>query len=315
MMPPIPSPLMPSSRTPSETHGPTDSERPDPRWGEPHPLHDPWILAHFQARPTDVLITTAPKAGTTWMQQILHQLRSSGGVPDFDDIDQVVPWLERHRPGRTWPEVLADFEGRPDPRLFKTHCTWEQTPGRETARIILTVRDPRDCCISFYHHLLDMSDTALADSALERPQSLDAHVDAWLGFGAWFRNVASWWPHRHRSNLLMLRYSDLKADLIGAMAQIARFLDWSLTPQALERAAQHASFAWMKTNSHRFMGRNPDGSPMFRPGGFIRKGETGDHKSHLTQDQEERILQRCRAELPPDCLAYLGLAEDEEPNT
>ncbi len=284
----------------------TDSGRPALHWGEPHPLHDPWILSHFCARPTDVLITTAPKAGTTWMQQILHQLRN-GGEADFEDIDQVVPWLERQRPPRSWREVLADFEQRTDPRLFKTHCTWEQTPGREIARIILTLRDPRDCCVSFYHHLLDISDNARATDGLERPPSLDAHLDAWLAFGAWFRNVSSWWPQRHRDNVLMLRYSELKADLSGAMARIADFLGWSPTPEALERAVQHSSFAWMKAHSDRFAGRNADGSPMFRPGGFIRKGATGDHKTHLTPEQEARILTRCREVLTADCLAYLDL--------
>jgi hypothetical protein len=119
--------------------------------------------------------------------------------------------------------------------------------------------------------------------------------------------VASWWPHRQRDNLLMLRYRDLKADLSGAMAQITDFLGWSLAPQDLARAAHHASFAWMQANSDRFVGRNPDGSPLFRPGGFIRKGQTGDYKTHLTPAQEERILRRCREELPPDCLAYLDL--------
>lgn len=296
-------------RAPVDDQESVDDPHPEPQWGAPHPLHDPWVLAHFQARPTDVLITTAPKAGTTWMQQILHQLRT-GGDPDFEDIDHVVPWLERQRPGQTWREVLADYERRPDPRLFKTHCTWEQTPGREIARIVLTVRDPRDCCISFYYHLLDMSDIALAHHELERPQSLDAHVDAWLAFGAWFRNVASWWPHRRRTNLLMLRYADLKADLRSAMAQIAGFLGWHVTPEALERAAHYASFPWMKANSHRFAGRNPDGSLMFRPGSFIRKGQTGDHKAHLTRGQEARILRRCREELPPDCLAYLDLPDE-----
>lgn len=294
--------------TPKQPARPPSEERPAAHWGEPHPLHDPWILAHFQARPTDVLITTAPKAGTTWMQQILHQLRS-GGDPGFEEIDDVVPWLERQRPGRGWREVLAGFEGIPDPRVFKTHCTWEQTPGRDTARLVLTFRDPRDCCVSFYHHLMDMSEQTLEASGHRRPGSLDEHVDAWLAFGAWFRNVASWWPRRDRENVLLMRYEDLREDLPGAMERILAFLGWSRGPEVLERAAHYASFAWMKANSHRFAGRNPDGTPAFRPGGFIRKGQTGEHKAHLTADQEARILQRCREDLPPDCLAYLGLPE------
>lgn len=56
-------------------------------------MHDPYVLANFQPRPTDVLITTPSKAGATWMQQILHQL-CSGGDDSFLSIDDVVPWLE-----------------------------------------------------------------------------------------------------------------------------------------------------------------------------------------------------------------------------
>ena len=48
---------------------------------------------NFKPRSDDVLVVTPPKCGTTWMQQILHQLRS-GGDMSFDEINDVVPFLE-----------------------------------------------------------------------------------------------------------------------------------------------------------------------------------------------------------------------------
>ena len=48
---------------------------------------------NFKPRSDDVLVVTSPKCGTTWMQQILHQLRS-GGDMSFDEINDVVPFLE-----------------------------------------------------------------------------------------------------------------------------------------------------------------------------------------------------------------------------
>ncbi len=83
----------------------SSDEKIDPRWGVSHPMHDPYVLANFQPRSIDVLITTPPKAGTTWMQQILHQLRT-GGDDSFLSIDDVVPWLEIMRKDKSWQQVL-----------------------------------------------------------------------------------------------------------------------------------------------------------------------------------------------------------------
>ena len=47
----------------------------------------------FKPRPDDVFVVTPPKCGTTWMQQIVHQLRS-GGDMSFHEISDVVPYLE-----------------------------------------------------------------------------------------------------------------------------------------------------------------------------------------------------------------------------
>ena len=47
----------------------------------------------FKPRPSDVIITPFGKCGTTWLQQMVHSLRSGGDL-DFDDISRVVPWIE-----------------------------------------------------------------------------------------------------------------------------------------------------------------------------------------------------------------------------
>lgn len=278
----------------------------DPKWGKPDPTHDPYTLAHFQARPTDVLITTAAKAGTTWMQQILHQLRT-GGDDQFYSIDDVVPWLELPREGKHWTEVLAEFENLPDPRLFKTHCTYEQTPGVNTARFILTSRDPRDCCLSFYHHKMDMTDAAKRRYGISDPESFDAFLDDWLNFAGWYRNVSSWWPHRNNANVLWLRYEDLKHDFDNSIDRILDFLDWRINPQQRERVNTFCSFQWMKENADRFSRQNSNGEPMFKPGGFIRKGQVGDGKEKLSPQQEQRILATAHEYLSDDCLAFFGL--------
>lgn len=279
----------------------------EPHWGEISALHDPRILANFHARSDDVLITTPPKAGTTWMQQILYQLRSCGD-PDFSSIDEVVPWLEIQREGRTPQQILQHFETLPEPRLFKTHCTAEQTPGIGTARIILSSRDPRDCCVSFYHHLMNMTDEARARKQIPTPTSFEEHVELWLEFAAWYRNVKSWWPYYQHPKVLWLRYQDMKSDIETSIDQILAFLGWQLSEAQRSIVLHYVSFDWMKTHDEKFSSQGASRKQSsFKPGTFIRQGKIGSYRELMTAEQEQRILDKARDWLQPDCLAYLEL--------
>ncbi|MGD8569475.1 MAG: sulfotransferase domain-containing protein [Gammaproteobacteria bacterium] len=278
----------------------------DPKWGTPSLLHDPDILAHFCARGSDVLITTAPKAGTTWMQQILYQLKSKGDV-SFTAIDDVVPWLELPRQTQSWQQRLAQYDHMENPRIFKTHCTYEQTPGSDVANIVLTSRDPRDCCISFYHHVMSLTDTALNYFDMKRPTSFDDYFEHWLTTGSWFRNVKSWWPHINDHNVMWLRYEDMVTDLETSIRSLVKFLCWEIDDHQMPSIVTHCSLGWMKQHSDKFVTRFDSGESMFKTGKFIRKGRVGDHKNLLSPQQGQRILDKVYDELPDDCVAFLGL--------
>ena len=47
----------------------------------------------FQPKSSDIIISPYAKCGTTWLQQIVHGLRT-GGSMDFDEITAVTPWIE-----------------------------------------------------------------------------------------------------------------------------------------------------------------------------------------------------------------------------
>jgi hypothetical protein len=290
----------------TNTAGSDSNNNIDSRWGEYTPTHDPRILANYIPRATDILITTAPKAGTTWMQQILHQLRT-GGDDDFDSIADVVPWLELPRDGLSWQDIIANFEHIEDPRVFKTHCTYEQTPGTDTVKIIMSSRDPRDCCVSFYHHVMDMTEDARKRVGFDKLQTFDDVFEAWLEYAAWYRNIQSWWPHINDSNVLWLRFEDMKTSLENAVDKIIEFLGWQLTPDQRSKVLEYSSFDWMKAHSNKFTRQVKSDKPSFKPGGFIRKGEVGDHKTKLSPQQEQRILKKAGQMLDPDCLRFLGL--------
>jgi hypothetical protein len=100
----------------------------------------------------------------------------------------------------------------------------------------------------------------------------------------------------------------MKESLEDAVDSIIAFLDWRITPQQRSKVLEHSSFDWMKTHSDKFTRQVKSEKPSFKPGGFIRKGEVGDHKTKLSAEQEQRILEKAEQILETDCLRYLGLA-------
>ena len=79
-------------------------------------------------RPTDVIVTTPPKSGTTWVMHICHQLRTGGSEPDFLAQEDVVPILD-----------VSDFLGQDldtmkqpsePPRVFATHVPPDKVCGK-----------------------------------------------------------------------------------------------------------------------------------------------------------------------------------------
>ena len=89
----------------------------------------------FKPTATDVILSTATKSGTTWVQQICHGLRSKGNM-DFEEISLVIPFLE-----------MASAYGYDDlqapqpflPRMYKTHFWYPHCPKR-AGKYIIVVR-------------------------------------------------------------------------------------------------------------------------------------------------------------------------------
>lgn len=89
----------------------------------------------FNPLPTDVIISTASKSGTTWMQQICHGLRS-GGDMSFEEICCVIPCLEMAGlSGYTDLQKPQPYE----PRMYKTHLWYNSCP-KGAGKYIIVVR-------------------------------------------------------------------------------------------------------------------------------------------------------------------------------
>jgi len=257
----------------------------------------------FKPRATDVFVVTSPKCGTTWLQQIVHQLRSNGNM-EYDEISRVIPWLELASDQGQDLDAPQGFE----PRAFKTHACYQHCPEGAGSKYIVVVRDPHDVAISFF---------SFFEGWFFQPGEvlLEEFVrEFWLARGApasrmnnasYFHHLTSWWPHRHREDVLFLFFEDLKEDLEGAVAQVSDFIgvahEGTESAAAIRALACHNStFKFMSEHSSHFderlskIARNsacglPPDAGMAGGGAKVRAGEAGKGRATLSPELRKDI--------------------------
>ncbi|XP_067399018.1 sulfotransferase 2B1-like isoform X3 [Emydura macquarii macquarii] len=144
-------------------------------------------------------------AGTNWMLEILSLIRCEGdpgwvrSVPNWERA----PWVE-HKVGL---EAALKY---PPPRLLCSHLPVQLFPKslqRSEAKIIYTLRCPKDVLVSLYHfsHILRF---------VKDPGSLDSFLEDFLSgnvtYGSWFDHVIGWMGLKDNKNFFSITYEELQ---------------------------------------------------------------------------------------------------------
>jgi len=200
----------------------------------------------FRPRPSDVIIAPSAKCGTTWLQQIVHSLRT-GGDMDFSDIYEVVPWID------VAPVLGLDLSAdqRAEPRAFKSHAAWDGVP--KGCRYLVAFRDPKDVVVSLYRFFegwfVEPGAIALDDFVARRMFDPD-------GGSTYWPHQSSWLAQRDNPNVMLLTFEAMKRDLPGAVRRIAGFLDLDLDAEQIDQrisiATRQSSFDFMSTHPEPF---------------------------------------------------------------
>ena len=234
----------------------------------------------FHPQPDDVIITPYGKCGTTWLQQVFHGLRTRGDM-DFDDISRVVPWIE------TAYDLGIDLEApqRGRPRGFKSHLSYDLVP--KGARYLLSIRDPKDAFVSSFRFMegwfFETGSVAIETSAREYLK-VGARRDYW-------HHLATWWPHRHDEDVLMLSYERMTHDFASSVRRIARFIDVDLDDELFDIVSRQSSLDFMLAHKDRFDDRlmrerseRVIGLPPGSDSAKVRKGKVGEHVNELSAE-------------------------------
>jgi aryl sulfotransferase len=290
-----------------------------------HYDHNVWDSARwhgFDARPSDILICTPYKAGTTWMQMICSLLvfqRTEFDLP----LAEISHWMELKAASAA--DVHAVYAAQDHRRIIKTHTPLDGLPWFPQATYICVARDPRDVFMSMLNHLRNFNPEAQAIFAREMreagvakpeiPDDPNGFFRDWLSNGSFewendgapywsvFRHCASYWAHRDEPNIHLVHYSDLKADLEGEMRRISKALNIAVAEEKWPELVAAAQFENMKKNADRMA---PDTNfKMWKDNAqFFNKGTSGQWQGVLNAESLA-LLDQVTAKYPPDYIDWL----------
>ncbi|KAG8390331.1 hypothetical protein BUALT_Bualt01G0072500 [Buddleja alternifolia] len=175
---------------------------------------------YFKAKDTDIILSTMPKSGTTWLKALAFAIINR----DIHEIDQspllnsnphaVVPALEfdAYR-----DQENPDLEHIPSPRIFSTHISYNTLPDsiRESeCKIIYICRNPLDLFNSLWHFLLD-NKTGKYVERISIDEAFDMFCQGNHYSGPFWDHMLGYWNAHlnHSRKVLFLKYEDLKEDI------------------------------------------------------------------------------------------------------
>jgi len=280
----------------------------------------------FEFREDDIVISTPPKCGTTWMQMITALL-----IFDTADLPaplaRLSPWLDMNT--RPLAEVLAELNAQTHRRFIKSHLPFDALPQDERVTYICVGRDPRDVALSMAHHMSNVdfevfmaqriAAVGMEDLQEMKPEDIPVIADnAKDGFWNWVEgngtdvtglqgmveHIRSFWKQRNDPNVVMIHYADLEHDLVAQMALVAERLGVERPRERLEELAPAASFAAMRDAADRIAPNSDQG--MWRSTtDFFHKGRSGQWRDVVGAAEMPRYAARLHSLVDPELERWL----------
>lgn len=252
-----------------------------------------YIFSRFEHIEPDCYIVSYPKCGRTWLRMMLKMYAQLevDSAPSLSDgslmaLGNIIIRFSHDQSG--WVPAPAPIN-----RLSFDH---KQYSGK---KVIFLVRDPRDVLVSSWYQVF------YRDRAYRHDLSTMAGEDL-LGIEKIVAFMNMWMQNRHiPSDFLLVRYEQMKADTVGSLEQVLRFLDIDASTESVQAAVEASKFEKMKRLEESSTVREPWLQEGLRKTGSdaamkVRKGVVGGYREEFTQEDLAYINQVLQQKLTPD---------------
>jgi hypothetical protein len=237
-----------------------------------------------------------------------------------EPLGRLSPWLDWT--GLPRDEVYARLALQSHRRIIKSHTPLDGIPLDERATYVVMGRHPLDMAVSLYHQIGNINRSRLRqltgqpEPVTPAPPRPTLH-DWLLSWTEWdgnpedqldslpgvFHHVGDAWARRRQSNIVLVHYDDLAADLEGAMRRLATVLAITVPEATWPLLVRSAEFDTMRAAAEKIA---PDPADiLIDHRKFFRRGTSGAGREVLTDDEWGRYRRRVELMAPPDLLAWV----------
>src|SRR5947209_1215552 len=293
----------------------------------------------FEFRDDDIVISTPPKCGTTWMQMLCALVVFQ--TPHLPGrLTELSPWVDIQT--EDLGELKKTLEGQQHRRFIKSHTPLDGLPFDERVTYICVGRDPRDVAVSWDNHFDNMNLSVFLGARaaavgiedleevmpngpppfIENPAdrfwewiNADGRVELILPcLKSTLQHLSTFWDQRNAPNVELFHYADLQGDLEGEFRRLAGALDIELDEAKVPELVAAARFDSMRHRASEL-------APQVKVDGFwnddnrfFHVGGSGQWQQFMGPDDVERYEKRVQ-ELVSPALAAWGHAGKQAART
>ncbi|XP_042006027.1 cytosolic sulfotransferase 5-like [Salvia splendens] len=249
------------------------------------------VINNFKPLPTDVIVATFPKTGTTWLKSLLYSIlnRSSKHNLAVQHPHNLVPFLEVQVFAES-DEPLLLAAPSDEPRIFSTHIPCQllaKTLDSSECKVVYLTRNPKDTLISMWHFVNKYKP--------DQSWSLDEATDSFCrGVGLYAPYYDHVIGYREQSlkrpeNVMFVTFEEMMEDPRGYVKKLDDFLGCPFEDEdEVEEIVKNCSIEVLSNHDVKKSKESPSRIPL-PYNAFFRKGKIGDHNNYLSDESIERI--------------------------
>lgn len=254
------------------------------------------VVENFKPQSRDVILSSFPKTGTTWLKSLLYSITHSSSLESLNDNHPhlLVPSLELLVFAANQPDtaaVPASPENETGTRIFNTHIPYQvlsDALNSSDCKVVYVTRNPKDTVVSLFHYV--KKSKKFEESPWTMEEAVDQFCKGVIPYGPYYEHVLGYRKEslENPQKVFFVTYEELKEDPNAHVKRLAEFLGFPVGKKVVEEIVRRCSFGELSNTA---VNKSAD---MFTWLGlpnnsFFRKGEVGDYANFLTPEMIQRI--------------------------